>query len=80
MAGEVILIVFSGKVTESFCRNISEFIVCFTLGTYMFRGSEGNTTKAFFDSQPTRSRAAKKKEKKKSDKMYNPVFLLFHQI
>jgi hypothetical protein len=41
-SSEVILIAFFAMVSEPVCLNISEFIVFFTLDTYMFRGSEEN--------------------------------------
>lgn len=57
VASYVALIAFSGVVTKSFCLNVSELIVQFTLGTYMFRGSEENKMKELSDSHPTRNRA-----------------------
>lgn len=41
VARKVVLIAFSGTVTESFCLRVSA-LVCFTLGTYKLRGSEEN--------------------------------------
>ena len=33
LVSKVILIAFFGKVIESFCLNVAEFTICFTLGT-----------------------------------------------
>ena len=52
LVSKVILIAFFGKVIESFCLNVAEFTICFTLGTYMFRASEENKMKEFFDFHP----------------------------
>lgn len=71
------LLLSLAKSLSHFCLNVSEFIVCFTLGTYMFRGSEENKMKEFFDFHPTRNRVAKKK-KKTSDKIY--IMLSFYFI
>ena len=60
LASKVKLIAFSGKVIESFCLNVAEFTICFTLGTYMFRASEENKMKEFFDFHPDRNKLAKK--------------------
>lgn len=79
VASYVALIAFPGVVTKSFCLNVSELIVCFTLGTYTFRGSEENKMKELSDSHPTRNRATPRAPAAKSSKMYL-VFLLFHQI
>lgn len=60
VARKVVLIAFSGIVTEPFCPNVSELVVCFTLGTYVFRGSEEKEMKGLSDSHPTGNRAQKK--------------------
>lgn len=75
VADKVIFMAFSGIVTKSSCFNVSELTVCFTLGIYMFRGSEKNKMKDPFSFPPTRNRVAKKQWQD----VYS-VFLLFHQI